>query len=56
MEAIKLDSIDADAVKAAFAAAKLAFDGSEAGSVAKATAQIKMETSKAMASAIGMSL
>lgn len=56
MEAIKVDSIDAEAVKAAFAAAKASFDGSEAGSVAKATAQIQMETSKAMASAIGMSV
>ena len=56
LEAIKLDSIDPEAVKSAYAAAKTAYDGSEAGSAAKATAQIQMETSKAMASAVGVTV
>eukprot|EP00614_Pseudopedinella_elastica_P014336 CAMPEP_0172584214 /NCGR_PEP_ID=MMETSP1068-20121228/3790_1 /TAXON_ID=35684 /ORGANISM="Pseudopedinella elastica, Strain CCMP716" /LENGTH=136 /DNA_ID=CAMNT_0013378309 /DNA_START=166 /DNA_END=576 /DNA_ORIENTATION=- len=56
MEAVKLDMIDADAVKETYAKAKSSFDSSEAGSTPKAAAQIQMETAKAMAAAIGSSV
>lgn len=56
LEAVKLDSIDAEAVKDSYGKAKSAFDGAEAGSMSKAEAQIVMETSKAMAAAIGVAI
>jgi len=56
LEAVKLDDLDSDAVKDSYTKAKTSFDGAETGSMAKAEAQIMMETSKSMASALGMSV
>ena len=56
LEAVKLDDIDAKLVQEAYAKAKSSFDGAEAGSVSKAEAQISVDTTKALASAIGISL
>jgi enhancing lycopene biosynthesis protein 2 len=56
LEAVKVDALDAKLVQESYGKAKSAFDSAEAGSVGKAEAQIRMETSKAMAAAIGVSL
>lgn len=56
LEAVKLDDIDGKLVQEAYSKAKAAFDGAEAGSMSKAEAQISVDTTKAMASAIGLSL
>ena len=56
IEAVQLDEIDGDAVKDTYAKAKSAFDSTEAGSMDKAEAQIRMEVAKEMAAAIGVSL
>mmetsp|Transcript_40218 Transcript_40218/g.54705 ORF Transcript_40218/g.54705 Transcript_40218/m.54705 type:complete len:164 (-) Transcript_40218:352-843(-) len=55
-EAVKLDDLDADAIKSGYASAQSAFASATAGSVEQATAQIEMETSKDMALALGMTL
>jgi uncharacterized protein YdgA (DUF945 family) len=56
MEAVKVNDLDGEAVKQMFAKAKSAMDGAEAGSVAKAEAQVQTETARAMANALGMSV
>ena len=56
LEAVKLDDLDLEAIKATFASSKSAFDSAEAGSMAKAEAQVSMETAKAMAAALDVSL
>ena len=56
MEAVKLDDIDVEAVKSAFTSAKSAYDSAEAGSMAKAEAQIQFETAKSMGAAVGVTM
>ncbi len=56
LEAVKLEDLDIEAIKSTFASSKSAFDSAEAGSMAKADAQISMETAKAMAAALEVAL
>lgn len=56
LEAVKLDSLDESLVKETYSKSKGEYDNAEVGSIAKAEAQIAMETSKAMASALGLSV
>jgi F0F1-type ATP synthase epsilon subunit len=55
-EAVKLDDLDGAAIQKNYEAAKAAFSSAEIGSVAKAEAEIAMETNKAMATAIGLAI
>jgi hypothetical protein len=56
LEAVKLDSLDENKVRDTYAKSKSDFDSAEAGSMAKAEAQIVMDTAKAMASALGVTV
>jgi hypothetical protein len=51
-----LDELDGAAIQKNYEAAKVAFSSAENGSVAKAEAEIAMETNKAMAAAIGLAV
>ena len=55
VEAFKLDDIDPDAVKESYASAKAKFDASS-DEAEKATAQVAMETSRALALAVGVAV
>lgn len=55
-EAIPLSEFDESAIKAGHANAVRAAAGAQDGSVAKATAQIEIDTFAALARAIGVSL
>merc|ERR1740138_1135419 len=55
VEAFKLDDIDPEAVKDSYASAKAKFD-SASDEVDKATAQVAMETSRALALAVGVAV
>ena len=56
LEAVKLDDLDLDAIKSTYSTASASFGSAEAGSMAKAEAQIQMETAKAMAAALDVAL
>ena len=55
VEACKLDDIDPEAVKESYAAAKAKFDSSS-DEMKKATVQVTMETSRALALAVGVAV
>jgi F-type H+-transporting ATPase subunit delta len=55
VEAFKLDDIDPEAVKESYASSKAKFDASS-DEVEKATAQVAMETSRALAIAVGVAV
>ena len=55
-EAVKLDDLDAEAVKTQYSAAASAFGSAAEGSAEKAAAGVQMDTAKAMGDALGVAL
>jgi F0F1-type ATP synthase epsilon subunit len=55
-EAVKLDDLDSAAITKNFEAAKAAYSKADVGSMDHAEAEVEMETNKAMAMALGITL
>jgi len=53
---VKLDDLDAEAVKTQYSAAASAFGSAAEGSAEKAAAGVQMDTAKAMGDALGVAL
>eukprot|EP00640_Fibrocapsa_japonica_P006812 CAMPEP_0113934366 /NCGR_PEP_ID=MMETSP1339-20121228/1699_1 /TAXON_ID=94617 /ORGANISM="Fibrocapsa japonica" /LENGTH=165 /DNA_ID=CAMNT_0000936145 /DNA_START=73 /DNA_END=570 /DNA_ORIENTATION=- /assembly_acc=CAM_ASM_000762 len=56
VEAVKVEDLDENSVKAAYENSKKEFDSATEGSLEKAEAQVGMEVAKAMAAAVGASV